>query len=91
MTTPSFNGVVLEPGVQIWSLVYDQESAKTKKWLISNLGDNFKLIKAFRASGYSMLRLIKIVSESPDSGVFRTYLNGALSTLVVKGVEHDRA
>ena len=84
---PSFSGIVLEPGVRIWAIVFDKITAKTKKILITEYTDDFEYLKSCRVSHYSMLRLIHIVSESPDSGAFRTYLNGALSTLVVKGAE----
>lgn len=88
MNTPSYNNVVLEPGVRVWSIVFDEVTANTGKVLITEFTDNFKMIKYYRVSNYSMLRLVHVVSESPNSGAFRTYLNGALSVLVVLGVEH---
>ena len=86
---PSFSSCVLGPGVRIWSIVFDQITAKTGKVLITEYTDDFEYLKSYRVSHYSMLRLVHIVSESPNSGAFRTHLNGALSTLVVKGAEHE--
>ena len=89
MSTPSLNSVILEPGVRIWSIVFDDITAKTGKVVITEFTDNFKMIRRYRVSNYSMLRLVHVVSEAPNSGAFRTYLNGALSVLVVLGVEHE--
>ena len=91
MSTPSLNSVILEPGVRLWSIVFDEDTAKTGKVLITEFTDNFKMIRYYRVSNYSMLRLVHVVSEAPNSGAFRTYLNGALSVLVILGVEHDDA
>ena len=89
MSIPSSSGVVLENGVRIWSIVFDEDTAKTGKVLITEFTDNFKMIRYYRVSNYSMLRLVHVLSSAPNSGAFRTYLNGALSVLVVLGVEHD--
>ena len=91
MSTPSLSSVMLEPGVRIWSIVFDKVTAKTGKVLVTEFTDNFKMIRNYRVSNYSMLRLVHVVSDAPNSGAFRTYLNGALSVLVILGVEHDNA
>ena len=83
--------VNLKKGVRIWSIVFDQRTARGEGVLITEHGNNFKFLKAHRVSIHTMLQLTNYVSKFPDSGAFRVYINGALSVLIIKGVENDDA